>query len=139
MIFTLVPHEYTLTVWPEVAEMLQKAAKTTGGRFDKMNILDELMARTIELWIIYEDNTPVAAITTRVVWYKEFKALSIDWVGGTQMKDWLDEVMSTLKKYAQDNGCTRLEGRGRAGWKRVLSRYGWKPDYVSYELELGDE
>lgn len=139
MIFTLIPHDHALTVWPEVADMLDKAAKTTDGRFDKISILDELMARTIELWVIYDDTTPVAALTTRVVPYREFKTLSIDWVGGSQMKQWLGEVMETLKHYAKDQGCNRLEGRGRSGWQRVLSRYGWKPDYVAYELELDDE
>lgn len=139
MIFTLIPHEHTLTVWPQVAEMLDKAAKTTDGRFDKLSILDELMERTIELWIVYEDKEPVAALTTRVVPYKGFKTLSIDWVGGHKMSGWLDNVMDTLKSYAKDQGCSRLEGRGRAGWKRVLGRYGWKPDYVAYELELDNE
>ena len=139
MIFTLIPHEHTLNVWPQVAEMLDKAAKTTDGRFDKLSILDELMARTIELWVIYDDTTPVAALTTRVVPYRNFKTLSIDWVGGGRMNGWLDNVMDTLKRYAKDHGCSRLEGRGRAGWKRVLSRYGWKPDYVAYELELENE
>ena len=139
MIFTLIPHEHGLNVWPEVADMFDRATRTTNGRFDKLSVLDELLDNHISLWVIYEDNQPVASLTTRVVPYKQYSSLSIDWVGGNKMKHWLDEAMQTLKNYAKDQGCSRLEGRGRSGWTRALKKYGWKPDYIAVELELNDE
>jgi hypothetical protein len=139
MIFTLIPHDHVLDIWPEVAEMLDKAARTTDGRFDKLSILDELIDNTIELWVVFDGKVPVAALTTRVSPYVKYKALSIDWVGGSRMRDWLDNAMDTLKQYAKDQGCRKLEGRGRSGWIRTLRKYGWKPDYTALELELNDE
>jgi hypothetical protein len=139
MIFTLIPHDHVLDIWPQVAEMLDKAARTTNGRFDKLSILDELMNNTIELWVVFDDKVPVAALTTRVSPYVEYKTLSIDWVGGSRMRDWIGDAMKTLKSYARDQGCRKLEGRGRSGWIRALKKYGWKPDYTALELELNDE
>jgi len=139
MIFTLIPHEHVLNVWPDVAHMFERATQTTHGRFDKLNVLDELLDNHISLWVIYEEDQPVASLTTRVIPYKAYKSLSIDWLGGNKMSQWLDQVMDTLKNYAKDQGCSRLEGRGRSGWTRALKKYGWKPDYVAIELELDDE
>jgi hypothetical protein len=139
MIFTLIPHEHVLNVWPDVAGMFERATRTTNGRFDKLSVLDELLDNHISLWVVYEDNKPVASLTTRVIPYRAYKSLSIDWVGGHKMNDWLDEVMQTLKNYAKDQDCSRLEGRGRSGWTRALKKYGWKPDYIAVELELNDE
>jgi len=138
MIFTLIPTEHVLVVWPTVDEMLEKAAGTTDGRFDKLSILDELIENRIQLWVVYEDSIPVAAVTTRLSQFREFKSLSIDWVGGEKMGEWIDQVLSTIKLFAKDNGCKRLEGRGRTGWKRVLKRYGWRPQYIAYEVELDE-
>jgi|TARA_R100000455_G_C6270907_1_gene126924 hypothetical protein len=139
MIFTLIPDDHALIVWPQVADKLEKATKTTDGRFDKMSILDELLERRIQLWVVYEETAPVAAITTRILQYSQYKALSIDWVGGSQMKEWLDEVLKTLRSYAKDQGCKKLEGRGRTGWKKILLKNGWNLDYVAYEVDISNE
>ena len=140
MIFTLIPKEHSLIVWPNEADMLSKAARTTRGKFSKMNILDELMERTIELWVVYDDdNKPVAAVTTRVVPYDQFKALSIDWVGGQRMSEWIDLVVETLTNYAKDQECSMMAGYGRKAWSKVLAKYGLEQDYIAYRMELKDE
>ena len=140
MIFTAIPQEHALIVWPNVAGLLSKATKTTNGKFNKMNILDELLDRTIELWVVYdEDNKPVAAVTTRVVPYEKFNALSVDWVGGNRMSEWIDLVLKTLTAYAKDKDCSSLAGYGRKAWSKVLAKYGWEQDYIAYKMELKDE
>ncbi len=140
MIFTLIPQEHSLIVWPNVADLLGKAARTTNGKYSKMSILDELLNNTIELWVVYdEDRKPVAALTTRVVAYDEFRALSVDWVGGGKMSKWIDLVIETLTKYAKDQDCSMMAGYGRRAWSKVLAKYGWEQDYIAYKMELKDE
>jgi hypothetical protein len=120
--------------------MLGKAAGTTRGKFSKMNILDELLEKTIELWVVYdEDNKPIAAVTTRVIPYDKFTALSIDWVGGQRMSEWIDLVIQTLTNYAKDKECSMMAGYGRKAWAKVLAKYGWEQDYIAYRMELKDE
>jgi hypothetical protein len=75
-------------------------------------------------------------MTTRVIEYPERKALAMDFIGGSRMKEWLPEAQRTLEKFAKDNNCLHLEGYGRKAWKRWLDKYGWKPDYVAYRMEL---
>jgi hypothetical protein len=43
-----------------------------------------------------------------------------------------------MERYARDNGCTHIEGYGRKAWGRWLQKYGWKPAYIAYKMELTD-
>jgi hypothetical protein len=38
--------------------------------------------------------------------------------------------------HAKSNGCSHLEGYGRAAWTRMIERHGWKQDYVAFRLEV---
>ena len=138
MTFTQVPQDYILREWPRVHPMLKKATDITNGRADVWEIFDALISGEAQLWIVFDDKTPIAAITTKVKQYNGFKALFIDFVGGSKMNEWLKDVLVILKRFAKDNECDQLEGYGRIGWKKVLSKFGWKPEFYSYKMELDD-
>jgi hypothetical protein len=54
------------------------------------------------------------------------------------MAEWLPQAQRVMSKYAKDNRCTHLEGFGRKAWGRWLAKYGWKPEYIAYRMELSD-
>ena len=60
----------------------------------------------------------------------------MDWIAGERMAEWLPMAQETIERYARDNGCTHLEGYGRKAWGRALQKFGWKPDYIAYKMEL---
>jgi hypothetical protein len=93
MIFTQVPQDYILREWPRVHPMLKKATDITNGRADVWEIFDALISGEAQLWIVFDDKTPIAAITTKVKQYNGFKALFIDFVGGSRMNEWLKDVL----------------------------------------------
>jgi N-acyl-L-homoserine lactone synthetase len=64
--------------------------------------------------------------------------MALDWVGGKHMKEWLPSILETLQSYATDCGCKHIEGYGRKAWGRILEKYGWKPEYIAYRMELGN-
>ena len=78
----------------------------------------------------------IAAFTTRLIQYPRRRALALDWVGGTQMKEWEDQLIDTMKRYGNELGCSHLEGYGRKGWGRALKKYGFYPEYIAYRMEL---
>ena len=141
MIITAVPQEQVPMVWDKASKLLQKATDTTGPRFGVFDIFDGLLGNKLALWLVFEEGEkdPIAAFTTRIIQYNGCKSLAIDWVGGGKMRHWLPESMNILKRFAKDNGCSRLEGYGRRAWGRVLARDGWEPEYTAYKLELNDE
>ena len=47
----------------------------------------------------------IAVVTTRVIEYPERRALAMDFIGGSKMKEWLPEAQRTLESFAKDNNC----------------------------------
>ena len=85
-----------------------------------------------------EEDSIIAAFTTRLLVYPQRKALALDFVGGTRMKEWNDQLIDTMRKYANELGCSHLEGYGRKAWGRSLKKYGFYPEYIAYRMELQD-
>ena len=136
MMFSAVPKQVIDVIWEDVKAVLDPAVKTSKNKLSIKDVRDYIEEGIYELWVVMDNTKIVAAMTTRVIEYPERKALAMDFIGGSRMKEWLPEAQRTLEKFAKDNKCLHLEGYGRKAWKRWLDKYGWKPDYVAYRMEL---
>jgi len=134
-----VPQDAVKLVWKDIERVLEKSVATVKDKSDMIDILDGVFDGTYALWVVIdEDNSIVAAFTTRLIVYPARKALALDWVGGTRMKEWADQMIDTMRRYASELGCEHLEGYGRKGWGRFLAKYGFYPEYIAYRMELSD-
>ncbi len=89
------------------------------------------------IWLVTKDNKEiVASIATRVVAYARCRAFAIEFVGGSEMKHWIDMVLESLGEVARHNDCSHLEGYGREAWMKYLGKRGFKPSYITFEKEL---
>jgi len=126
-------------VWEDAVKLLQPAIDTAGGMYTAESVREALDRRLLVLWLATDGTKPIAAITTRIIAYPTARALAMDWIGGSRMKEWLPIAMPEIKKYAAFQGCTRLEGYGRKAWMRWLSPHGWEQNYIAYKMDLTDE
>jgi hypothetical protein len=134
---SLVPTEAVGHVWKDVARVLEKSVATVKDRSTTIDILDLTYNGTYALWVVIDEQDDViAAFTTRLIEYPQRRALALDWVGGTRMNEWQDQLVETMRKYANELGCSHLEGYGRKGWGRALKKYGFYPEYIAYRMEL---
>jgi hypothetical protein len=132
-----VPTEAVGHVWKDVARVLEKSVATVKDRSTTIDILDLTYNGTYALWVVIDEQDDViAAFTTRLIEYPQRRALALDWVGGTRMNEWQDQLVETMRKYANELGCSHLEGYGRKGWGRALKKYGFYPEYIAYRMEL---
>ena len=141
MICTAVPREAIDIVWGDVSSMLNKAIATSGGKYHIDDIYYELTKGYYDLWLIVDNKDGekvIAAITTRIIWYPNRKAMAMDWIGGKRMMEWLPIAMERLTSFAKDCGCSHLEGYGRKAWSKVLKKYNWKPEYIAYRMEINN-
>ena len=137
MRISLVPSEAVKHVWKDVEEVLKKSVNTVKNKAEMIDVLKGVFDDTYVLWVVMdEDDNIIAAFTTRLIVYPQRKALALDWVGGTRMKEWEDQLISTMRKYANELGCSHLEGYGRKAWGRALKKYGFYPEYIAYRMEL---
>ena len=134
---SLVPTEAVGHVWKDVDRVLKKAVATVDDKAEMIDILDGIYDGTYVLWVVIDEQDDViAAFTTRLIVYPQRKALVLDWVGGTRMKEWEDQLIDTMRRYANELDCSHLEGYGRKGWGRALKKYGFYPEYIAYRMEL---
>ena len=134
---SLVPQEAIGSVWKDVDEILKRAVDTVKDKSEVIDILTGIYEGMYVLWVVMnEDDKIIAAFTTRLIQYPRRRALALDWVGGTQMKEWEDQLIDTMKRYGNELGCSHLEGYGRKGWGRALKKYGFYPEYIAYRMEL---
>ena len=125
-------------VWPAVEELLGPAVNTAEGKFEIEDVRKDILSGALVLWMVWEDGTPVAFYTTRIIEYPQRLAMAMDWVGGKNLRSWMDQALDEMEAHARRNGCQHLEGFGRMAWGRLLKRRGWKPEYVAYKMELGN-
>jgi len=136
MMISAVPREVLGIVWGDVGKLLYKSVDTSNGKYSIDDLYHSINNGQYVLWIVMDKDEPVAAITTSIISYPGRKAMAMDWIGGSRMREWLPMAMKTLSEYSRKNGCTHLEGYGRKAWGRWLSKYGWKPEYIAYRMEL---
>lgn len=131
------PPEAVRHVWKDVEKVLKKSVATAKDKSETIDVLVGILNGTYVLWVVMdEDDSIVAAFTTRLIVYPQRKALVLDFVGGTRMKEWNDQLIDTMRKYANELGCSHLEGYGRKAWGRSLQKYGFYPEYIAYRMEL---
>ena len=124
-------------MWKDVEEVLKKSVNTVKNKAEMIDVLKGVFDDTYVLWVVMDEgDSIIAAFTTRLLVYPQRKALALDWVGGTRMKEWEDQLISTMRKYANELGCSHLEGYGRKAWGRALKKYGFYPEYIAYRMEL---
>jgi hypothetical protein len=132
-----VPSEAVRHVWKDVEKVLKKSVATAQGKSETIDVLAGILTDIYVLWVVMDDDDSiVAAFTTRLLVYPQRKALALDFVGGTRMNEWNDQLIDTMRKYANELGCSHLEGYGRKAWGRALKKYGFYPEYIAYRMEL---
>ena len=145
MIITMVPREALPSVWPKVAGMLDKAIKTTKKRrVTNLQLYEACLEGQSDLWIVADPDTKdvIAAFTTHILQYPAYRALSVQYLGGTRMKEWFGQSHEILKSFAKDAGCETIEGYGREAWLRVLNnqtRSKWRKVYTMFEVDLTED
>jgi hypothetical protein len=121
MTVTSIPLRALHHVWADLWPLLEPAVKRSP---DKPDVLARLIARDAQLWAIYEGDKPVAAIVTTIQLGEEKRCLL--WlIGGSRVREWADDFLAICEAWARDvMGCVALWGAGRAGWVRIVQKFG---------------
>lgn len=134
--FLPVTAELVDTFWPHTITLLQPAIATAEGKTSPRQIKADCENGEAMLWIVVDGRDIIAAVVTRVYRYSGKQGFAIEFVGGKQMKRWIDLVLNTLERVAKESGCTHFEAYGRRAWQRWLERRNFKPKFIQYEMEI---
>ena len=136
--FLPVTPELVDTFWPYVVVLLQPAIDTAEGKTNSDQIAQDCKNGEAMLWIVVRGEKLFASVVTRVYRYTGKQGFAIEFVGGSQMKKWIDLVLNTLERVARESGCTHFEAYGRRGWQRWLERRSFEPKFIQYERILNN-
>lgn len=134
---SLVPVEYIETVWPQIEEFMEGAAKYTYGRFNVEDIKEGLYTKPQQLWIAFTDDEVIkGAVVTQILMYPRMNSLVMHFTGGVDLKEWKPSMLELLQRFAKENGCDVIESYGREGWAKVFENDGFKSRFMFYELPV---
>jgi hypothetical protein len=94
------------------------------------------------LWVAFDGQTIFGAATT-ILWDDGEAQLIL--AAGTRHREWVGELDATITQWARSAGARKLTMRGRKGWARYASRFGWVvlgPDtdgWLRYEKQFAEE
>lgn len=138
------PHAI-LRNWQYLIEGVEKVLNHTCGSESYEKILNELLSGQLLMWIGFIDGAYVGFITTRVdnvpiaEMAKVKRYLSIPQLyikNGTDQEVFI-KGFEAIKEYAKKIGCQQIRmWAKRKGWEKRLTKLGWSPSYIEYNLEV---
>lgn len=131
---SLVPVEYVDQVWGTIEPYLKKALKYAVGKYEPEDVYSLVVDYGYPLWVAFDDEGIKGAVITRFVQYPRKKYLFLEFCGGRDGFSWKAPMLDVLRSWAKDNGCDGIEGAGRAGWRKVFEKDGYKPTVQQFEL-----
>jgi hypothetical protein len=133
---SLVPKQFIDTCWEQIKPFMEKAAKYTHDRYTSDDIYDSVVEHDYQLWVAFDETGIKGAVVTNMVIYPKRKLLCMAFCGGRDLKEWKDQMLSLLQRYAKDMGCDGIEATARAGWAKIFINDGYKQHWVTFELPV---
>lgn len=131
-----IPAEQTPSWRFFVDHWLSEALLHGGGLMAMEDVHAAIAARAMQLWVIADGKTPVAAVVTAINVHPQAKVLTVVLTGGDGMAIWLPDLVDLLQRYGQAHGCAAVEAHGRPGWTRALQHLGWRQTSVTVAMEI---
>ena len=140
MIVTIIPKEYLSNVWPEASGYIEAAWDRAPGYYSAKDILDRIIKDLEVLWGVYdEERNMIGCFTTAIEEYPQARIMVITALSGKDLEAWYEKALDIVKKYSVDQGCSRLEARGRGGWTAYAKKTGWETVGMTYKIDLQSE
>src|SRR5580765_2419944 len=115
----LPPIDEVAEKWPIISKFLRKATRRTGC-YEPVDLLGMAMRGQVGIWVCEVAGAVRAAIVTEIKQYPRKRILEVMFLGGSDLREWLEDAMDVLTAHAREAGCAHLATLGRPGWARVL-------------------
>lgn len=131
-----IPSEMVEGMWRYAEPYIKRALDHTSGELFPEDLKSACQNRTVQLWLIVQENRVVAAITTEIVQYPRRKHCRIITLSGSDAAAWTKPLDEVLMKWAKEQGCHALEAYVRKGYVPKLALLGFKHRYSAVHKML---
>jgi hypothetical protein len=108
---------------------IEAALEYSGGTHNFNDVAEALASGKMQLW-----PAPKGCIVTEIVVYPRKKVLNV-FLGAGEL-DQLMDMHKDVIAWSKAQGCVAVTITGRHGWKKPLTKHGWKPLHASYVKEI---
>src|SRR5690242_2405696 len=128
MTATGIPPMHIELAWPSLWPFLQRALVHSDEKPAPAEILASIRANSLQGWLIYERNIPVAGICTKLIRDRTSGELHghLWLIGGSRLHSWSADFFSKFIPWARSEGCCAITACGRKGWGRWAERYDFR-------------
>lgn len=126
-------------MWSKVSPILQRAIDYGTGEEDQYHILAAILNREKQLWMAVDGPKILGVCVTQIFPYALKKGCRLSYFAGDDCLregGWFVPMISTIERWAKDNGCTQLEAWGRKGWERAAKPIGFDYQFTALMKEL---
>ncbi len=128
------PERIDPATWPAIHALLEPGIAR--GDYTVVELVDELVDNTAQLWVHRKGGDPVAAAVSEVVSTPLGLVVHGRLCAGKGMAEWVDDLIACIRGHAEMMGAVEITVDGRAGWERVLGARGWKRKAVTMALPV---
>ena len=100
------------------------------------DVEDDIRGGGAVMWLVHVEDTLVAAVTTCVVKHPQRNTLKIEFMGGTQMKPWMNEAIDMFAAFSGRADLGAVEADGRLGFSPSWDASPFREVYRHYVMEL---
>jgi hypothetical protein len=129
VVATGIPSKHIDTAWPEVHPLIQSALEYSRGELNLQDIYDRLKSTDMQLWVVFDGDHVVAAMTTELVFYPRKKICRIVTLGGWDFSQWGNHI-ELVADWARSTGCDHIETFARRGFVKTAKQYGFEEQYT---------
>lgn len=113
MIVSFFPEAEKSEHWPAIRKLLEPAANMGGIEPKEDQDL---------IWVAFDRGKVWAAFTIRLVG----QTVEVRCAGGARLFDWVRQFEEAMCAFGRDCSAACVELRGRKGWGRWATRWGWR-------------
>lgn len=136
----LIPPGFVAGMYHDIIPFLSRLAPTTNGRYDAVDLYNNLVLNKESLWTVVDDDEKIMGIIlTQLHNYPQKKVFCIQYAAGDGLDDCIDEALDILEKTAVRHGCNSMQVMGRRGWVKKLQSYDWKEEFVIVSKDLKED
>ena len=124
-------------IWEQAKPHLEKALEHSDGEFKIDDVLQFLLNRAMQLWVLYDISTHdvVMAGCTEIVVHSNKKICRVVLMGGLSMDLWQAQT-PVFEDWAREQGCVQMETLARKGLAKKLAQLDYKQIYQVCRKEI---
>ena len=116
--------------------LLERSIRKNSRNSSMEDVVGDILEGRSLVWAVYLKDTLIAAFTTCVMRHPQRQTLYIEYMGGTDMKVWMNAAINILKEVAVKGELSAIEADGRIGFARYARDNHFLETYRHYEMEL---